>query len=90
MCCALTSFTFREVSLYAAAAGAPHTFRAEPAGCKVAFTVFSAPPHSRLIREIPVRFRARAVPRAPSFERYASRSHFQRPEWVEREGGGGE
>jgi hypothetical protein len=52
--------------VYAAAADAPHTLRAERAGRKVVLTVFSAPPHSRLIREISLRFRARAVPGASS------------------------
>jgi RTX calcium-binding nonapeptide repeat (4 copies) len=43
------------------------TFRAEPVGRKVVLTVFSGPPHSRLIREISLRFRARSAPGASSF-----------------------
>jgi hypothetical protein len=51
---------------YAAAAGAPYTLRAEPATRKAVLTVFSGPPHSRLIREISLRIPPRAVPGASS------------------------
>jgi hypothetical protein len=44
--------------VYAAAADATHILRADPGGRKVVLTVFSAPPHSRLIRETSLRFRA--------------------------------
>ena len=43
----------------------PDTLRAEPAGRKGVLTVFSAPPHSRLIREISLRLQTRAAPGAP-------------------------
>jgi hypothetical protein len=43
-------FVLREVSPDAAAAGAPDMLRPESAGRKGVLTVFSALPHSRLIR----------------------------------------
>jgi hypothetical protein len=44
-----------------------HTLRSDPARRKGVLTVFSAPPHSRLIRETSLRLRAYAVPGASSW-----------------------
>ena len=58
--------TFREDSRYAAAAVALHTLSADQAVRKGVLTVFSAPSHRRLIREISLRSGHRAAPGASS------------------------
>jgi hypothetical protein len=55
------SSTFREDSRYAAAAVAEHTLGPDPAIRKAVLTVFSAPSHRRLIREISLRLRPRSA-----------------------------